>query len=307
MLQPCTSIHKKLVYMKRNLLTSVFITLLSLTAGAQTVCKSHKELPKRIDSEIVDIDPALFKTQRIQSAPVCKAMDDDSYLSKQKHLFVQGADTRYIDVGIGNNLSAEVMGRLTPEMLKPYAGYKIVGISFAVGSTLGNSPSIIFYELDDDGWNLMGRSGVKDYFAHPGWFNEVECTWNYVIPEEPNAIMFGYTFDPIHLFLGQTNDNVVIVGRTTDLTNGFLVGGELIEGEGYNLYRLSSNENPYAVCVQLILSNGSSTEIVGVDGKRNVKVVERYTPDGQRVSAPVSGINIEKLSDGTTRKVFVQK
>ena len=293
--------------MKRNLLTSVFITLLSLTAGAQTVCKSHKELPQRIDSEIVDIDPALFKTQRIQSAPVCKAMDDDSYLSKQKHLFVQGADTRYIEIGIGNNLTAEVMGRLTPEMLKPYAGYKIVGISFSVGSTLGNSPSIIFYELDDDGWNLMGRSGVKDYFAHPGWFNEVECTWNYVIPEEPNAIMFGYTFDPIHLFMNETNENYVAVGRTNDLTNGFLVGGELIEGEGYNLYRLSSNENPYAVCVQLILSNGSSTEIVGVDGKRNVKVVERYTPDGQRVSAPVSGINIEKLSDGTTRKVFVQK
>lgn len=88
MLQPCTSIHKKLVYMKRNLLTSVFITLLSLTAGAQTVCKSHKELPKRIDSEIVDIAPALFKTQLIQPEPVCKAMDDDSYLSKQKHLFV---------------------------------------------------------------------------------------------------------------------------------------------------------------------------------------------------------------------------
>lgn len=293
--------------MKRNLLTSVFITLLSLTAGAQTVCKSHKELPKRIDSEIVDIDPALFKTQLIQPEPVCKAMDDDSYLSKQKHLFVQGADTRYIDVGIGNNLSAEVMGRLTPEMLKPYAGYKIVGISFAVGSTLGNSPSIIFYELDDDGWNLMGRSGVKDYYADSFLFNEVEGTWNYVIPEEPNAIMFGYTFDPIHLFLAQTNDNVVTVGRTSDLTNGFLVWGELIKDEGYKLYRLSSNELPYAACVQLILSNGSSTEIVGVDGKRNVKVVERYTPDGQRVSAPVSGINIEKLSDGTTRKVFVQK
>ena len=293
--------------MKRNLLTSVFITLLSLTAGAQTVCKSHKELPKRIDSEIVDIDPALFKTQRIQSAPVCKAMDDDSYLSKQKHLFVQGADTRYIDVGIGNNLSAEVMGRLTPEMLKPYAGYKIVGISFAVGSTLGNSPSVIFYELDYDGWRLMGRSGFKDYYTDSFTFNEVECTWNYVIPEEPNAIMFGYTFDPIHLFLAQTNDNVVTVGRTTDLTNGFLVWGELIKGEGYKLYRLSTDELPYAACVQLILSNGSLTEIVGVDGKRDVKVVERYTPDGRRVSAPVSGINIEKLSDGTTRKVFVQK
>ena len=293
--------------MKRNLLTSVFITLLSLTAGAQTVCKSHKELPKRIDSEIVDIDLALFKTQLIQPEPVCKAMDEDSYLSKQKHLFVNGADSPYIGIGIGNNLSAEVMGRLTPEMLKPYAGYKIVGISFAVGSTLGNSPSVIFYELDYDGWRLMGRSGFKDYYTDSFTFNEVECTWNYVIPEEPNAIMFGYTFDPIHLFLAQTNDNVVTVGRTTDLTNGFLVWGELIKDEGYKLYRLSTDELPYAACVQLILSNGSSTEIVGVDGKRNVKVVERYTPDGRRVSAPVSGINIEKLSDGTTRKVFVQK
>ena len=293
--------------MKRNLLTSVFITLLSLTAGAQTVCKSHKELPKRIDSEIVDIDPALFKTQLIQPEPVFKAMDDDSYPSKQKHLFVQGADTRYIDVGIGNNLSAEVMGRLTPEMLKPYAGYKIVGISFAVGSTLGNSPSIIFYELSYDGWHLMGRSDFKDYYTDSFMFNEVECTWNYVIPEEPNAIMFGYTFDPIHLFMNETNENYVAVGRTNDLANGFLVWGELIKDEGYKLYRLSSNELPYAACVQLILSNGSSTEIVGVDGKRDVKVVERYTPDGRRVSAPVSGINIEKLSDGTTRKVFVQK
>ena len=293
--------------MKRNLLTLVFITLVSLTAGAQVVCKSHKELPKRIDSEIVDIDPALFKTQRIQSAPVCKAMDDDSYLSKQKHLFVNGADSPYMQIGIGDNLSAVVMGRLTPEMLKPYAGYKIVGISFAVGSTLGDSPGIIFYELDYDGWRQMGRSDFKDYYTVPSMFNEVECTWNYVIPEEPNAIMFGYTFDPIHLFMNETNDNVVVVGRTTDLDNGFLVWGELIKGEGSKLYRLSTDELPYAACVQLILSNGSSTEIVGVDGKRNVKVVERYTPDGQRVSAPVSGINIEKLSDGTTRKVFVTK
>ncbi|WP_337639952.1 hypothetical protein [Prevotella sp.] len=293
--------------MKRNLLTLVFITLVSLTAGAQAVCKSHKELPKRIDSEIVDIDPALFKTQRIQSAPVCKAMDDDSYLSKQKHLCVNGADSPYMQIGIGDNLSAVVMGRLTPEMLKPYAGYKIVGISFAVGSTLGDSPGIIFYELDYDGWRQMGRSDFKDYYTVPSMFNEVECTWNYVIPEEPNAIMFGYTFDPIHLFMNETNDNVVVVGRTTDLDNGFLVWGELIKGEGSKLYRLSTDELPYAACVQLILSNGSSTEIVGVDGKRNVKVVERYTPDGQRVSAPVSGINIEKLSDGTTRKVFVKK
>ena len=47
--------------MKRNLLTLVFITLVSLTAGAQAVCKSHKELPKRIDSAIVDIAPRYLR------------------------------------------------------------------------------------------------------------------------------------------------------------------------------------------------------------------------------------------------------
>lgn len=186
--------------MKRNLLTLVFITLVSLTAGAQAVCKSHKELPKRIDSEIVDIDPALFKTQRIQSAPVCKAMDDDSYLSKQKHLFVKGADSPYMKICIGNNLDARVLGHLTPEMLKPYAGYKIVGISFAVGSTLGNSPYVVAYESYGYGYELIGESIVKDYMTEPLFyvFNEVECTWNYVIPKEPGHIIFGYTFKPIN-------------------------------------------------------------------------------------------------------------
>ena len=295
--------------MKRNLLTLVFITLLSLTAGAQTVCKSHKELPQRIDSEIVDIDLSLFKIQRIQSAPVCKAMNEDSYLSKQKHLFVYGADSPYMPISIGDNLDVEVMGHLTPEMLKPYAGYKIVGISFAVGSTLGNSPYVTAYEYRY-GYDRIGDATVKDYMADEVnvVFNEVECSWDYVIPKEPRHIIFGYSFRPIHFSpveFNPHNYNVVIAGRTHDTANGFLVNGDF--GEGYKLYRLSTKENPYAACVQLILSNGSSTEIVGVDGKRDVKVVERYTPDGRRVSAPVSGINIEKLNDGTTRKVFVQK
>ena len=99
----------------------------------------------------------------------------------------------------------------------------------------------------------------------------------------------------------------IFLGKTTDTANGYLVLGTLNAAYGRGIYTVSSAKFPYAACVQLILSNGSTTEIVGVDGKRDVKVVERYTPDGQRVSAPVNGINIEKLSDGTTRKVFVQK
>ena len=36
--------------------------------------------------------------------------------------------------------------------------------------------------------------------------------------------------------------------------NGFLVRGELVPGQGSKLYRLSTDELPYAACVQLISS-----------------------------------------------------
>lgn len=38
---------------------------------------------------------------------------------------------------------------------------------------------------------------------------------------------------------------------------------------------------------------------------KDAKEVARYTVGGQQISAPVKGINIVKMSDGTTRKVFV--
>ena len=38
----------------------------------------------------------------------------------------------------------------------------------------------------------------------------------------------------------------------------------------------------------------------------NIKEVGRYTADGRKIQQPVRGLNIIKMSDGTTRKVFVK-
>jgi hypothetical protein len=35
-------------------------------------------------------------------------------------------------------------------------------------------------------------------------------------------------------------------------------------------------------------------------------IVERYSLDGRRLSAPQRGINVLRMSDGTTRKVLVK-
>lgn len=60
------------------------------------------------------------------------------------------------------------------------------------------------------------------------------------------------------------------------------------------------------------VNNANSVKIdlsTGIDGVESdgeaVKEVARYSVDGARISAPVKGINIIKMSDGTTRKVMI--
>ena len=49
-----------------------------------------------------------------------------------------------------------------------------------------------------------------------------------------------------------------------------------------------------------------STGIEDVTTGTEATVVARYTVNGVQVSAPVKGVNILKMSDGTTRKVLVK-
>lgn len=59
-------------------------------------------------------------------------------------------------------------------------------------------------------------------------------------------------------------------------------------------------------CQFLQIPEGTGTAIKGVETSENATVVARYAADGSQISAPVKGINILKLSDGTTRKVVVK-
>lgn len=54
------------------------------------------------------------------------------------------------------------------------------------------------------------------------------------------------------------------------------------------------------------LVGAGTTGIITVNNSANATVVARYAADGTKVSAPVKGLNILKMSDGTTRKVMVK-
>lgn len=75
-------------------------------------------------------------------------------------------------------------------------------------------------------------------------------------------------------------------------------GKRYVNGDKYNVW---VNQ-----CQFLQIPEGTGTAIKGVETSENATVVARYAADGSQISAPVKGINILKLSDGTTRKVVVK-
>lgn len=80
----------------------------------------------------------------------------------------------------------------------------------------------------------------------------------------------------------------------------------LIEYNG-KLYKNGDLNNVWVnQCQFLQIAEGASTAIKGVETSENATVVARYAADGSQISAPVKGINILKMSDGTTRKVVVK-
>ena len=49
-----------------------------------------------------------------------------------------------------------------------------------------------------------------------------------------------------------------------------------------------------------------TTGIMATTATQQPKIVERYTIDGKRISQPQRGLNIIKMSDGTTKKIIIK-
>lgn len=60
-------------------------------------------------------------------------------------------------------------------------------------------------------------------------------------------------------------------------------------------------------CFFMDINKGETTGIKVINGTdSNATIVARFAADGTQISAPVKGVNILKMSDGTTRKVMVK-
>ena len=63
---------------------------------------------------------------------------------------------------------------------------------------------------------------------------------------------------------------------------------------------------PRSVNAGKALVNGNTTGISSINHNNNVAIEACYAANSTKLSAPQKGINILKMSDGTTRKVMVK-
>lgn len=155
---------------------------------------------------------------------------------------------------------------------------------------------------------------VKDQTLTANW-NETYFDTPFELSEKTAALRYGF------MYVQDTNDDAenlaaapFLIGKFGDdeefpnpTTNNipFLVFGTFGEKQGW--YGYSDEEYPYALCVQVIVRTpNGETAILGVDASGKAYEKQYYSLDGKKLSAPQKGINVVKMSDGTSKKVLVK-
>lgn len=155
---------------------------------------------------------------------------------------------------------------------------------------------------------------VKDQTLTANW-NETYFDTPFELSEKTAALRYGF------MYVQDTNDDAenlaaapFLIGKfgddeefpnPTTKNIPFLVFGTFGEKQGW--YGYSDEEYPYALCVQVIVRTpNGETAILGVDASGKAYEKQYYSLDGKKLSAPQKGINVVKMSDGTSKKVLVK-
>ncbi len=249
---------------------------------------------------------ALLFTATVANAQETSTENDYQYFYHDGSLTLTGEDA-------SNALMVEMLGddwsieatyvKFTKEELEIAAGCKVVGISVAGAFGVTDVPCYIKTAPDSKTVaTTLAETTVKN--AVPSVLALKKLNWNeaffdepYTVPatkEDIEDIYAGYSLLDAD---GNMKTKQILVGNTTpdETAGGYIQQNGKISELGYNY-----------ITVQLIL------EKPGTDGIESAKVADakeasRYSLDGKRIYLPAKGINIVKMTDGTTRKVVVKK
>lgn len=211
-------------------------------------------------------------------------------------------------------------------------GYNVIGIRYLLLGSLGENTKEAPVGVYVLGIPESGKQ--EDLLAAEKLLNEgdyelcvvrdqqLTANWNETYFDEPfklsdktTALRYGF------MYVQDTNDDdgnlaaaPFLMGKFgdeeefPDPNSGnapFLVFGTFGEKQDWYLY--SASDYPYALCVQVIVRTpNGETAILGVDASGKAYEKQYYSLDGKQLSAPQKGINVVKMSDGTSKKVLVK-
>ncbi len=218
-----------------------------------------------------------------------------------------------------------VFARFSTEDLEPYVGYNVVGMK--VAGVFGSETTDFLLNIEcnqtfgeeekKSSKNVAIAKGVKATPSVPSMsiynWNEVTFETPYTIPAKKEEAVEGDPEDFQDLYAGYWVKD----------SEGNITLGQLLVGQPYD----DSEMNPGWYCQQTGASTGVPRlaglgvnllpvqlilEKSGADGiesttASDAKEAARYSLDGKRIYLPAKGINIVKMTDGTTRKVTVKK
>lgn len=205
------------------------------------------------------------------------------------------------------------------EIGSKYAGYKLTGMGFAVLASLGQNAAAfavvwkqdvdqgeaIYKELSEDSYEIstITTEDNKNYLDDK--WNDIYFDEPYEITSDVDALRYGLLYDAV----AADATDPILLGQTDDINNGysFMLYGNL-GSQGETWYLGATEKYPFTPCMYLILQapNGENA-IIGVDKAGHVTTPQQYfSANGAQLSAPQKGLNIVKMSDGTTMKVVVK-
>lgn len=302
--------------MKKTLLSLAAMLLLAGGASAQTA-KSATVYTDKVDATPVSV-------VKKAKAPMMKEEE-----SKYVALGFTGSDNPSQMNGFPTWESASmVMSKLDNGVdydFSELAGYKIVGLKFAVTANLGEQAgafAFVYQDENDQGTELDSPYLVEDenYKLSTVENQQLTLQWNgvafaepYEITGEELAFQYGLAYEQVKGNGTTQEEFPFFTGVSTD--NGvegmFLAYGKPSSKYQEGLYMLNDPDDKesdkYCLCMQLILETpGGSTVILGLNGSDKPVAMQYYSLDGKKLSAPQKGINVVKMSDGTSKKVLVK-
>lgn len=302
--------------MKKTLLSLAAMLLLAGGASAQTA-KSAAVYTDKVDATPVSV-------VKKAKAPMMKEEE-----SKYVALGFNGSENPSQSNGFPKWESASmVLSRLDNGVdvdFSEYAGYKIIGLQFAVTANLGEKAgavAVVFEsKTDQNGTELGSPYLVEDenYKVSAVENQQLNLQWNGVAFAEPYeitgdefAFLYGLAYEQVKGNGTTQEEFPFLTGVSTDtgVEGMFIAYGkpssEYKEGM-YTLNNPDDNSEKRCPCMQLILEKpNGATVILGVDGSQKPVAMQYYSLDGKKLSAPQKGINVVKMSDGTSKKVLVK-